>query len=174
MERTRKKQPPRRRPSLILVLAAAATVLAGLAIIVAVPAGWGQLADLAANDGPEQAATESGGALPRYVLAAPRDVREAYRFAAERPDVMSWIPCYCGCGGHSGHRSARNCFVKEGSTPSDVQFDPHGAGCSMCVSIALTAKSMTEEGRSVRDIRAYIDSQYGSLGPGTDTPLPPG
>ena len=43
----------------------------------------------------------------------------------------------------------------------------------MCVGIALDAKTMTEEGRSLGEIRAYIAQEYGSIGPGTDTPFPP-
>jgi hypothetical protein len=107
--------------------------------------------------------------LPDYAMAAGIDAQVAYRFAADRPDVMKWMVCYCGCGDHSGHKSALNCFVKEGGRV----FDEHGASCEMCINIALDAKAMTEEGRSLRDIRAYIDGKYGAIGPGTDTPLPP-
>jgi len=112
--------------------------------------------------------------LPAYVLDQPPDVQEAYLFAVERPDVLMWIPCYCGCGGHSGHKSSRDCFVKGGNTPGQLQFDEHGSQCDICVGIALDAKRMSEEGRSLRAIRDYIDATYGSVGPGTDTPLPPG
>ncbi len=116
----------------------------------------------------------AGASLPAYVLDQPPDVQEAYLFAVERPDVLMWIPCYCGCGGHSGHKSSRDCFVKRGSTPGHIQFDEHGSQCDICVGIALDAKRMSEEGRSLRAIREYIDATYGSIGPGTDTPPPPG
>jgi len=43
----------------------------------------------------------------------------------------------------------------------------------MCVGIALDTKRMQEEGRSLSEIRTYIDETYGSIGPGTETPLPP-
>jgi len=98
----------------------------------------------------------------------------AYQFAMDRPDIMMWMPCYCGCGEHSGHKSAKNCFIKESSTATDVQFDEHGANCQMCVTIALDTKTMTEEGRSLKEIRTYIDDKFGDIGPGTDTPMPPG
>ena len=108
--------------------------------------------------------------LPDYVMAAEPATQMAYEFAVARPDVLRWMPCYCGCGEHSGHKSSFNCFVEE----SGSEFDPHGADCLMCVNIALDAKAMTEDGRSLKSIRAYIDGKYGAIGPGTDTPLPPG
>ena len=98
----------------------------------------------------------------------------AYQFAMDRPDIMMWMPCYCGCGGHSGHKSAKNCFIKESSTAGNVQFDEHGASCEMCVTIALDTKRMTAEGRSLKEMRTYIDDKFGDIGPGTDTPMPPG
>jgi len=112
-------------------------------------------------------------AMPDYVMSGGEDVRTAYQFAMEHPDIMMWMPCYCGCGQHSGHKSAKNCFIKEGSTATDVQFDEHGASCQICVGIALDTKAMTAEGRSLQEIRTFIDETYGDVGPGTDTPLPP-
>jgi hypothetical protein len=113
--------------------------------------------------------TVSSDSLPDYVMAADMNTQLAYRFAVDRPDVMKWMVCYCGCGDHAGHKSALNCFIKDGGG----EFDAHGADCVMCVNIALDAKAMTAEGRSLKDIRAYIDGKYGAIGPGTDTPLPP-
>ena len=114
------------------------------------------------------------GGMPDYVMSAPEDVRMAYQFAMDRPDIIMWMPCYCGCGGHSGHKSAKNCFIKESSTADNVQFDEHGASCQMCVTIALDTKAMLEEGRSLKEMRTYIDDKFGDIGPGTDTPMPPG
>ena len=112
-------------------------------------------------------------AMPDYVMSGGEDVRMAYQFAMEHPEIMMWMPCYCGCGQHSGHKSTKNCFIKEGSTATDVQFDEHGASCQICVGIALDTKAMTAEGRSLSEIRTFIDETYGDVGPGTDTPLPP-
>ena len=157
---------------LVTMLAVAVAVaLAGLGVIYLVAGGSGSGSPKTAAP----ASTDDGGsgALPGYVMAASEDVRMAYQYAMDRPDMMMWMPCYCGCGEHSGHKSAKNCFIKEGSTATNVQFDEHGAGCAMCVGIALDSKRMQEEGRSLREIRDYIDREYGSIGPGTDTPLPP-
>ncbi|MBF8286815.1 MAG: hypothetical protein HW393_629, partial [Dehalococcoidia bacterium] len=129
----------------------------------------------ATGDQPVQMGTSQvSGTLPEYVMSASEDTKMAYQFALDRPDVLMWMPCYCGCGDHSGHKSAKNCFIKESSTAGNVQFDEHGANCQMCVTIALDTKTMTEEGRSLKEIRTYVDDKFGDIGPGTDTPMPPG
>ena len=165
---------------LAMLVVAVLVVLVGLGAIYLLASGSGSGGDQTAvpasttGDQPEQIGTpQDSGTLPGYVLSASEDTKMAYQFALDRPDVLMWMPCYCGCGDHSGHKSAKNCFIKESSTPGNPQFDEHGASCAMCVGIALDAKTMTEEGRSLGEIRAYIDQEYGSIGPGTDTPFPP-
>lgn len=67
-----------------------------------------------------------GIALPYYVRSASADVREAYAYAVEHPEVLRYIPCYCGCGHPDfGHQSNWNCFVRS-MTGSDITFDDHG------------------------------------------------
>ena len=43
----------------------------------------------------------------------------------------------------------------------------------VCVEIARDAKRLVGEGKTLTEIRTYIDQQHGKKGPGTDTPLPP-
>ena len=44
-------------------------------------------------------------------------VREAYKAAAEIPDVLAGAACYCGCDKSQGHRNLLDCFVDDhGST----------------------------------------------------------
>jgi hypothetical protein len=43
-------------------------------------------------------------ALPDFVRDGSSQVKEAYRFAIANPDVLSVIPCYCGCGA-IGHKN---------------------------------------------------------------------
>jgi len=59
--------------------------------------------------------------------ARPMDtVRAAYKFAAEHPEVLSYVPCYCGCE-HSGHRGNEDCFVARRDAKGDVvEWEPHG------------------------------------------------
>jgi hypothetical protein len=111
--------------------------------------------------------------LPQFISTASPRVREAYDFAAGHGAELAYIPCYCGCGGHSGHRNAHDCFVKQ-QTISAITYDAHGSGCDICVSIVLDVKRMQGQGESLAAARKYIDATYSKIGPGTDTPLPPG
>lgn len=53
-------------------------------------------------------------------------VRAVYRFAAEHPEVLSYVPCYCGCE-RSGHRGNEDCFVTARAENGDVVgWEPHG------------------------------------------------
>jgi hypothetical protein len=54
-------------------------------------------------------------------------VKAVYEFAAEHPEVLGYVPCYCGCERESGHRGNDDCFVAERNTQGDVtRWDPHG------------------------------------------------
>jgi hypothetical protein len=56
----------------------------------------------------------------------PDVVRAVYKFAAEHPEVLSYVPCYCGCE-HQGHRGNDDCFVAGRNAKGDVtQWEPHG------------------------------------------------
>jgi hypothetical protein len=53
-------------------------------------------------------------------------VRAVYKFAAEHPEVLSYVPCYCGCE-RSGHRGNDDCFVMGRNAKGDVtEWEPHG------------------------------------------------
>src|SRR4051794_8969398 len=40
---------------------------------------------------------------PEYPMQRSKEVvTAAYRFAAEHPEILSYVPCYCGCE-HMGH-----------------------------------------------------------------------
>jgi hypothetical protein len=65
--------------------------------------------------------------LPADIAKAPAEVREAYRFAITNRDTLRYIPCYCGCGA-DGHTSNASCYVKDSSTPGNLQFDRMSLG----------------------------------------------
>jgi len=63
---------------------------------------------------------------PEPPARSPEVVRAAYKFAAEHSEVLSYVPCYCGCE-HSGHRGNEDCFVSARDQKGDVtQWEPHG------------------------------------------------
>jgi Protein of unknown function with PCYCGC motif len=155
-------------------------IVVGLAVVVGTGLWFGGL--LPSRSGAERQgaapATFAGAApsnqqLPAFISAAAPRVQEAYTYAAAHGDELQQMPCYCGCGVHSGHRWVRDCFVKDW-TASDIKFEAHGSGCDVCVSIALDVKNGLENGQSLAAVRKFIDGKYSKLGPGTNTPLPPG
>ena len=52
-------------------------------------------------------------------------IRAAYAFAARRPDVVQYLPCYCGCE-KQGHQSLQFCFVKKRTRSGIAQWDGMG------------------------------------------------
>jgi hypothetical protein len=54
--------------------------------------------------------------------------RAVYRFAAEHPEVLKYVPCYCGCES-TGHGHNESCFVKQRDARGNVtEWDIHGYG----------------------------------------------
>jgi hypothetical protein len=154
-------------------LGAIAVVGAGLWFTGMLPTGGDGEHTATAPASVSNAAPDTQQALPQFVKAAAPRTREAYEFAAARSADLAYIPCYCGCGGHSGHRDVRDCFIKQ-VTASGIVYEQHGSTCDVCVSIVLDVKKMTGEGQSLAATRSYIDGKYSKIGPGTDTPPPPG
>ena len=55
-------------------------------------------------------------------------VRAVYAFAARHPEVLSHVPCFCGCESR-GHRHNDDCFVaaRDGHG-RPTAWEPHGVG----------------------------------------------
>lgn len=109
--------------------------------------------------------------LPDFVHNASHRVREAYQFALANQEELAKYPCYCGCGA-MGHMSNLHCYLHEADTRGTLVFDTHAVGCGICVDITHDVMRLLAEGKTSPEIRAYIDAQYGSFGPSTDTPFP--
>lgn len=101
--------------------------------------------------------------LPAQMQSAAVAVRTAYQFAAANPDVLKGIPCYCGCG-RIGHTSNYSCYVTGADAQGAITFDNHALGCSLCVNITQDAMRLIQEGRTVPQIKAYVDSTYSKYG----------
>jgi hypothetical protein len=101
--------------------------------------------------------------MPAEVQAAPSLVQQSYQFAAANPDVMKGIPCYCGCG-NIGHTSNYSCYVQSTDANGNLTFDNHALGCSLCVNITQDAMRLLKEGKTVSQIKAYVDATYGNYG----------
>ncbi len=71
--------------------------------------------------------------LREDIRQQPATVREAYQFALANQDMLSKIPCYCGCGAPHGpdnisHKSIKDCFVREVKADGTVVWDDMGLG----------------------------------------------
>lgn len=108
---------------------------------------------------------------PAFVSSAPQRTQAAYAFALARPDVVQWLPCYCGCGA-MGHTSNLDCFIKP-SEGAAVVYEEHGSYCDVCVETALMGQDMLAKGATLIQMRAAVDASFGDLAPGTQTELPP-
>jgi hypothetical protein len=112
--------------------------------------------------------------IPEAYAPRPPDViRAAYTFAAEHPEVLSYVPCFCGCEA-AGHKGNHDCFVRERAANGDVvAWDEHGTECTVCIDVATRARQLFAEGKSVADIRATIEKDYSGMTNKTPTPHPP-
>lgn len=104
--------------------------------------------------------------MPHDVREAPFVVREAYQFAAYNPDVVTALPCYCGCGA-MGHTSNYSCYVAGRDENGEIVYDNHALGCQICVDITQDAMRMLDEDRSMDEISDYVDATYSAFGPPT-------
>jgi hypothetical protein len=66
---------------------------------------------------------------PGFAPGRPVDVtRAVYDFAAQHPEVLKYVPCYCGCES-TGHPHNESCFVKSRDAAGNVTaWDTHGYG----------------------------------------------
>jgi hypothetical protein len=77
-------------------------------------------------------------------------VAVAYQTARDHPDLIDKFYCYCRCRENHGHKTLLTCFTND-----------HGANCDICIHEALTAKRMTDEGKSIGNIQAFFARQLG-------------
>ncbi len=65
---------------------------------------------------------------PTAVMArSPEATRDAYAFAARHPEVLRYVPCFCGCE-RNGHGSNHDCFVSGRTREGQITWDAHGLG----------------------------------------------
>lgn len=109
------------------------TVIAVLVVAACGVLVWGQApTKKSATQAPSQAAQKiSFPPIPNPGFAPGRPVdqtRAVYQFAAEHPEVLKFVPCYCGCES-SGHPHNESCFVKRRDPVGNVlEWDAHGYG----------------------------------------------
>ena len=112
--------------------------------------------------------------IPNGMPRPPEVITEVYEFAGANPDILEFVPCFCGCE-TAGHRANAHCFVQSRNTDGTVKdWEPHGMGCAVCIDVARDSMQLHASGASVRDVRASIESKYSDRFPRmTPTPAPP-
>jgi hypothetical protein len=115
--------------------------------------------------------------LPSVGFAAVRPmdvVRATYDFAAQHPEILKYVPCFCGCGSQ-GHKANESCFVARRDPKGNVlEWDTHGFGCTICIDVAREAMQLYSSGADVKSIRTAIERRWAADAEGrTPTPQPP-
>jgi len=87
--------------------------------------------------------------MPAARYASSPGVGEVYEMAAEMPEMLDGVYCYCFCHDNFGHYSLLDCFLED-----------HGAGCNICMEEAVLTYQMTQQGSSLDDIRREVDRRY--------------
>lgn len=146
------KVPKKKGNNTLIIAVAAVIILAGIAYAVL-------FADSTNTKKPE-----SEIKLPSYAYTNPLTLK-AYRYATEHPDILEQIPCYCGCGGHSGHRWLRDCYIHD-----DWTYDEHASFCDVCIGEAIKVQDYLASGMTLKEARAKIDAEYSVKGDRTNTP----
>jgi len=123
---------------------------------------------------PENVPLPALPAIPNMVPRSPEVVTAAYEFAARNPDILEYVPCFCGCDS-AGHTGNADCFVQSRNEDGSVQsWEPHGMACLVCIDVARDAMQLDAAGGSVRDIRSAVDEKYLPRATRqTPTPAPP-
>ena len=119
---------PVRGPLLPAIVALVAVALAGCDR--GQEAAEGMVPDWAYAPADTQWMTIEGVEFPAGMDKADPEILEAYLFAAKHPEVLQYMPCYCGCEHpRSAHQNNYDCFVdiidRTGALPR-VSPDPMG------------------------------------------------
>lgn len=123
--------------------------IAGLLFVLAGLVMFSRRADAHEHPKPRAEAEQMMTESPDRYGAYP-EAKEAYRMAAHIKSTLDGLFCYCYCKG-AGHYSLLDCFK-----------DDHGAGCDICIGEAKLAYQMVQQGKSLEEIRAAVDAQFGS------------
>jgi hypothetical protein len=109
-----------------------------------------------------------------FAPVRPMDVvRATYDFAAQHPEILKYVPCYCGCGSQ-GHTGNESCFVARRDARGNVlEWDTHGFGCAVCIDVARESMQLYASGADVRSIRAAIERKWDAGNAAGKTPTPP-
>ncbi len=142
---------PERKPKNIIVTKkkGSNTLIIGAAVVILIAAYF------LFSGGSSQEKKDTEIKFPDYVYTDALALN-AYTYATKHPDMLEQIPCYCGCGGHSGHRFLRDCFIND-----DWTYDEHARYCDVCIGEAMKVQNYLASGKTLKEARTLIDQEYG-------------
>jgi len=79
------------------------------------------------------------------------DLVELFDGIREIPHIADGIGCHCRCAEFGGHRSLLTCY----------EGDAMALSCPICQGEGRVAVRLTKAGKSLDEIRAAIDAQFG-------------
>jgi len=77
--------------------------------------------------------------------------RIAFDEVRQIPQIVDGIRCQCGCGEMVGHYSLLSCFERDGMARE----------CAVCQGQGRLAFRLHKQGRTLDEIRAAVDKQFG-------------
>jgi Protein of unknown function with PCYCGC motif len=87
--------------------------------------------------------------MPAARYASNARAQQTYTMAAQIPQMLDGVFCYCMCAREYGHYSLLDCFRED-----------HASECDVCMNEATIAYQMTQQGASLDQIRQAVDQQY--------------
>ncbi|HZG75685.1 MAG TPA: PCYCGC motif-containing (lipo)protein [Paenibacillus sp.] len=105
--------------------------------------------------------TASADVLPTFLDDFTDTTKEFYSQVYAHADILKELNCYCGCMEYNDpHDSLYRCFIA-GVDDEGVHWTDHGASCGICLMEVRDAIKLAGEGKSIEDIREFIDTTYG-------------
>lgn len=104
----------------------------------------------------------ANGTLPAEVHHAGPMAEMAYQAAIDRPEIVSSVPCLCGCIESLGHASNLDCYIDRDTAGGVTIYSSHGLYCGVCQLITRDALDGAARGMSADELRAMVVERYGS------------
>ena len=92
-----------------------------------------------------------GKVLTAAQLTNSPDLVELFDGIRAIPQIADGIGCHCGCADFNGHRSLLTCY----------ETDAMAKSCPICQGEGRVAVRMAKARKSLAEIRAAIDAQFG-------------
>lgn len=105
--------------------------------------------------------TASVTVMPELLFVYTDNTQASYAAVGELEDILKELKCYCGCMDDEKklHDSLHRCFIAEKNNEG-VKWTDHGAQCGTCLSELQDAKRLNGEGKSIEEIKDFIDNKY--------------